>query len=255
MSSCKVETNTRHAKGKLISGGVSGVVELLESGQVLKSPHVGGRAADSQEDLEIEARIYQHLGQHRRLVRFFNYSAQDGIFLEYMPNGNLRQYLQTHSQDITSDQRCRWACEVAEGLEFVHSRGVIHFDTNPSNLLLGSNLELKIADFAGSSLHGSNPTIYGDPRFYLKRQGSLTERSDLVALGSTIYEIMTGFRPYDEVADEEVSSLFLETRFPDVVGLIYGEIIDRCWRGEANSAREVYVELRKTQRCEYPSSR
>lgn len=245
MTARKVETNIRYAKGKLISGGVSGVIELLESGQVLKSPHVGRRAADSQEGLKIEARIYQHLGYHPRLIRLFNYSAKEGLSLEYMPNRNLKQYLRTHSKEITLDQRLQWACEVAEGLQFLHSRGVIHCDLRPSNLLLDSDLRLKVADFAGSSLDGSKPTIHGDRRFYVDCQETPNEHSDLFALGSTIFEIMTSSSPYEEIPDEEVSPLYLEKKFPSVARIICGQLIGRCWREEADSAEEVYVALRQ----------
>jgi serine/threonine protein kinase len=167
MTTCKVETNVRYAEGKLITGGVSGVIELLESGQILKSPYVGRRAADSQEDLQIEADIYQHLRYHPRLIRLFRYSAEEGLFLKYMPNGNLKQYIQTHSREITLDQKLEWACEAAEGLQFLHSRGVIHCDMKLTNLLLDSDRRLNIVDFVGSSLNGSNPTIHGDQRFTL----------------------------------------------------------------------------------------
>jgi hypothetical protein len=69
-------------------------------------------------------------------------------------------------------------------------------------------------------------------------------RSDIFGFGSTMYEIMTGSSPYEELYDEEVASLFLDKRFPSVTGIFCGDLIMRCWREEAETAREIYDALR-----------
>jgi hypothetical protein len=43
--------------------------------------------------------------------------------------------------------------------------------------------------------------------------------TDLFALGSTIYELLTGHRPYEEVPSNEVERLYEEKNFPDISGL------------------------------------
>lgn len=64
-------------------------------------------------------------------------------------------------------------------------------------------------------------------------------KSDLFALGSTLYEIMTGRSPYEETPSDEVERLYEAQQFPDVTSIPCGELIRRCWRGEANSAHEI----------------
>jgi len=60
-----------------------------------------------------------------------------------------------------------------------------------------------------------------------------------------IYEIMTGASPHEGVPDEELSFLYLEKSFPDVTGLVCGELIKRCWHEEIDSAEEMYNALRR----------
>ena len=72
-----------------------------------------------------------------------------------MPNGNLQEYVRKHGDEISPSQRQQWVREVTEAVEFVPSHNVIQADLGPHNLLLDTNLRLKICDFSGSSLDGS----------------------------------------------------------------------------------------------------
>ncbi|KAF1958581.1 kinase-like protein [Byssothecium circinans] len=242
-----VETFVTYAIGrKVISGGSSGWIELLDSGEVLKTAHSGSLETRSRQELEIEARIYQHLGPHPRLVQLFRYCPSQGLFMEYMPNGNLKEYLRQHHDKITLKQRFQWAYEAAEGLQFLHSRNVVWCDMRPRNILLDANLELKLSDFGGSSLNGSTSLVCGSERFYPDHvwNGSTTPHMDLFALGSTIYEIMTSTNPYEDVTSGEVQPLFNSKVFPDVSNVPCGELIGGCWRDEVGSAEEVYMSLK-----------
>ncbi|KKA16437.1 Serine/threonine protein kinase [Rasamsonia emersonii CBS 393.64] len=70
---------------------------------------------------------------------------------------------------ITSELRLRWAKQAAEGLQILHSVDVVHCDVSPRNFLLDSGLNLKISDFAGASLSGSEPSAYSATRFSTSR--------------------------------------------------------------------------------------
>jgi serine/threonine protein kinase len=225
----------RQAKGTFISTGVSGYVELLKNGTVLKSPR-----PDEESACKMEATIYELLGRHNRLVPMLGYSSE-GLNLEYMENGNVRDYLKEH-KDVSMEQRLQWAQEAAEGLQLLHSRGIIHCDTKPRNFLLDANLNLKIADFAGSCFKGSKSYACESSRYYLPRdwRECPTVITDLFALGSTIYQILTGTDPYEELESHDVERLYQERKFPDVLDLPCGEVITKCWLCQFGSAEEVY---------------
>lgn len=66
-----------------------------------------------------------------------------------------------------------------------------------------------------------------------------TVESDLFALGSTLFELMTGKAPYDGQPRESIEAFFREGIFPRVEELLLGEIIKGCWTIKFLSAKEV----------------
>lgn len=130
-----------YARGEFISGGITGIVELLDDGTALKSPFPGEDIEHHIQNIAKEASIYRRIGSHERLVRMLGHS-REGLVLEYMENGDLKTYLQTHEL-IPTSTRLKWACQVAEAVDLVHRNGVIDCDIKPRNLLLDSNLDVK----------------------------------------------------------------------------------------------------------------
>lgn len=252
----KLEENANiiQGKGEFLGGGVTGLVERLKSGDVIKSPWTGRpTASDCRKEMAIEAQIYERLGAHPRLAQVKHWDPADHtLTLEYMPHGSLRGYVQEYGQKISPAQRQQWAIEAAEGLELLHSHGVIQGDVGPHNFLLDVDLSLKICDFAGSSLDGSRATVAPGVRYRLpslagRRIQSATIKEDLFALGSTIYFIATGYEPYNELTDEdEVERLYKDAVFPELGGVPFAEIIALCWRQEAESAKMVIQLLRRS---------
>jgi hypothetical protein len=84
-------------------------------------------------------------------------------------------------------------------------------------------------------------------RFCLPRswEAPSTIITDLFALGSTIYEIMTGKQPYAELTDADVESNFRTGTFPSVDSIVCGELITQCWEGKASSAGQLQDSLAK----------
>nr|KMM63779.1 hypothetical protein CPAG_00133 [Coccidioides posadasii RMSCC 3488] len=89
----KVETISRDAQGQFISGGLTGIVELLDDGIILKSPFPDTEMENHILDIAKEASIYHCVGPHERLVWILGHS-RDGLILEYMKNGDLKTYIQ-----------------------------------------------------------------------------------------------------------------------------------------------------------------
>ncbi|KFZ11063.1 hypothetical protein V502_07765 [Pseudogymnoascus sp. VKM F-4520 (FW-2644)] len=242
----------------VITGGSCGLIHLLPSGHVRKDVYPEFSDKRTIGYLELESRIYARLPRHPRLLQMIRYSSDEGLVLEYMPNGNLGCYLRgeeprTHLQseewplrgevDITPAQRLQWACDAAEGLQVLHEHGVLHCDVRSDNFLLDEELRLKIIDFEGSSLDGGKPSALEGTRYFLRRpwKEMSTVATELFALGSTIYEIMTGKQPYVELRDEEVTALFVQKCFPPVDHLPCGDIIMKCWLSEVHSAKDAYT--------------
>ncbi|KAK3652783.1 hypothetical protein LTR56_005078 [Elasticomyces elasticus] len=161
----------RKSKGKYLGGGVSGIVELLPNGTIVKSPWGGEEEADCRKDLNQEAEIYSQLhnafSEHHRFVRFISFDEeQSELILQYMPNGTLRDYLKDHGGEITRLERLKWVSSAAEGLDMLHSLQIIHCDFSPKNFLLDAALDLKVADFGCSAFVGKQSSGCGSCRFY-----------------------------------------------------------------------------------------
>ncbi len=190
--------------------------------------------------LHNESTIYTTLGTHDRLVRMIEYSNR-GLRLQYMSNGNLKDYL-GRNHDTSISQRTCWASQAAEAVQLLHNHKLIHCDVKLSNFLVGQDLNLRIIDFAFSVSMDSSSWSCESPRFYLPRpqNGCASVASDIFALGCTIYQIMTGKIPLEGIASDEVERLYNVANFQDLVGVPHEALIRKCFLCEIYSAQEVH---------------
>jgi serine/threonine protein kinase len=231
-------------RGELIATGLTGIVERVD-GYAIKTPWPGDE--QSQADIRLEARAYeriaQTLGRHVRFVEDVAFDRERlTLTMRYMVNGTLRQYLQSNHQNITLHQRHLWIQAMAEGLALIHELGIVHCDLTPNNMFLDDKLELKIADFGCCSIDRSGSTAATDARFYPPRpfwSSPVCADDDLYALGSCVYEVLTGMAPFGDVASSQVRSLAGLRQFPDLASLEYRHVVRDCWLGRAQSAKHV----------------
>jgi serine/threonine protein kinase len=91
----------------------------------------------------------------------------------------------------------------AKALHYAHTRGVIHRDVKPSNLMLTTDSDLRLIDFGIAILASLDISriegIAGSPSYMSPEQvqsADITGQSDLYSLGAVMYELLTGFRPF-----------------------------------------------------------
>lgn len=197
-----------------------------------------------------EASIYILLGDHPRIAKcLFVEPAKTYIELDYYPKGNLRSFIERHGPYIEDTHRKRWARQIIESAEYIHSMGVWHSDFRLEQWLLDETLNARLSDFNASGynrnvalgLEGSETMAVENASHFLPRDvaDDSTVESDLFALGSTLFELITGRAPYEGQRRESIEALFIEGAFPSVEGLLLGEVIRRCWTKRFLSAKEV----------------
>ncbi|KAF2241447.1 kinase-like protein [Trematosphaeria pertusa] len=227
--------------------GISGIVYPLDERTVVKiAPTYDNQYATSSclRDLLTERSVYQRLGCHPRICQYFS-SVQRGILLERFGEPVRKHLRKLYKQGKTPShkQALKWSCQVAEGIAYLHQKGVIQGDIGCHNALLKGN-EIKICDFGGSSIDGE-PARAGyecrSQRWDDDENPSIA--SELFALGSTIYEIWTTTRPYEDEPDDTVEDNYKHQCFPDVEALPVAKIIKKCWHGSYTSADEVVADL------------
>lgn len=215
----------------------------------------------SEEDLQPilrEALIYDILGTHPRIAEWLSRGISDYIEIRYYPHGDLVKYSGTHP--ITPELRSKWYQQILEAIVFIHSCGVIHSDLALRQFFIDENFNLRLGDFNSSQCPSHIALGYEKASHCLPRDYELpnTEASDIFALGSTLYELVTGKAPYSElygpksddpdiikaqlrrqdVIDHEIETRYKNRNFPDVSDVFGGEIILGCWRGEIATAQK-----------------
>jgi serine/threonine protein kinase len=128
----------------------------------------------------------------------------------------------------------------------LQKHSVIHCDLSPRNFLLDSDFNVRIADFGGASLSGSEPSATPATRFRPPRYDSDATpvfQDDLFSLGPLIYFIMTGSYPYEDLPSDKVESRFELNEFPDISSTTGGNLIRKCCEREATSAQSISASL------------
>ncbi|KAG5926560.1 hypothetical protein E4U42_003155 [Claviceps africana] len=232
-----------------ISAGNTGMVLLDEATQtVVKIP----AAEWSPPAMQRERDIYQRLssrGAHPGILTYHG-EFEKGFRLEYAPNGDLYQFLQSKRFHEKQHLRIQWMLQAAEALGFIHDAGIIHGDLTTHNMFLDADLNLKIGDFAGSSLD-SNKLLVGVTESHLHPTDPNSVQGDLFACASAMYEIFTGQKPYASLSDPEITQRYRDKDFPETQALgQVGRIIRNCWEGCYSNSESLAQDIRKLDQTE-----
>jgi serine/threonine protein kinase len=204
--------------------------------------------------LEVEEQILRILGKHPRIIQLKG-KHEDGLLLEYLPNGSIERYLRSNAPYTTVAQRLRWGQQAAEGLAYVHKKNVIHCDVSVGNLLLDIDLSIKLCDFQGRLLHPSGhvaldggaaeSVMSSMPRPDRNYQD---RKTDIFAFGTALYFILTDKLPFPELSvddEDEIRRRFARQDFPPLEQLAGGDVIRNCWTGVYDDASRAMVDLQR----------
>lgn len=168
---------------------------------------------DSFERFLQEARTAAQL-QHKHIVNVINFGElQESYYLmmEYVEGASMRELIEENPDGISIEDTAVIFSQITDVLSFAHEQGVLHRDLKPDNILLtdsgdeASPYRAMVSDFglvkiaSGSLTHTMNGMTLGTPAYMSPEQctGGITdERSDIYSLGVTMYEAVTGKRPY-----------------------------------------------------------
>ncbi|PGH01796.1 hypothetical protein AJ80_08963 [Polytolypa hystricis UAMH7299] len=136
---------------------------------------------------------------------------------------------------------------ITSALCYIHSHRVLQVDIGAHNVLLDWDDNVKLADFAGASLDGSEPQILcgiraEHPAFPSSERP--TVKTEIFSLGSLLYELETTRQPYHDKTDDEVEMLYCAGNFPDTGDLLLGQVITKCWMMEYKDAGDVLNDIK-----------
>ncbi|XP_038066673.1 tyrosine-protein kinase receptor Tie-1-like [Patiria miniata] len=224
--------------------------------------------SDAATDFKAELQTMVGITPHPNVVRLLAACFQEGILyvaLEFLPNGNLRDYLRSirpkqkgagHSTDgaspLTSSNLVKFGTDVAKGMDHLSKAGIIHRDLAARNILLSEDLTAKVSDFGlsrGEDIYVQKSSTRIPVRWLAIE--SLTRsvyksKSDVWSFGILLWEIATyGSTPYPGIASESLAHRLLEGyRMPkpdNCADEIYNLML-KCWH-EVPSERPTFKVL------------
>jgi eukaryotic-like serine/threonine-protein kinase len=129
------------------------------------------------------------------------------LVLDYIDGVSLRQRMRSLGGLVPVDKVVDWGRQLAEGLAYLHTKGVVHRDLKPENILVTADDRLVIGDFGTAQLEGSRRLTFkhlaeslGTPDYMSPEQvqGERGDaRSDVYSWGIMMYELLTGRVPFD----------------------------------------------------------
>lgn len=178
-------------------------------------------AQQTREQFRREARILASL-DHPNLPRVTDHFEQDGVeylVMDYVAGQSLSEIVENSQSGLTESQVLDWADQILSAMEYIHARGVIHRDIKPSNIRLTPSGQVFLVDFGlvklfdpehpktATIMHGLGTPEYAPPEQYDAYLGHTDPRSDVYALGATLYHLLTGQAPptaTQQMADPEL---------------------------------------------------
>ncbi|XP_049548093.1 serine/threonine-protein kinase PLK4-like [Anopheles darlingi] len=156
----------------------------------------------------VRQEVYIHSKlKHPSVLELYTY-FEDATFvylvLELATNGELQQYLRARNSPFNDYEAALVMRQVVEGVLYLHSQNILHRDISLSNLLLSTNMTVKIADFGlATELNRADEkhlTLCGTPNFISPEVVSRASHglpADVWGLGCMLYTLLVGKPPFD----------------------------------------------------------
>ena len=204
------------------------VVKMLHQ-QLLQSPE----AKEVRDQFRIEAALMLRL-KHPNIITIYEYGEFQGrpfMVLEPLTNDSLSRRM---AQFGDHERAAKLLATIADALQHMHNRRIVHCDVKPDNILFDAHDRPKLTDFGVAQLlpnayqNGdsdspfSTPFLQGTPQYMSPEQwqNSLSTQSDQYALGVVLYELLTREWPYSGTSPLETGDAHLSKPIPKATSIV-----------------------------------
>ena len=185
-----------------------------------------------------EARLASSLSE-AHIVQVHEFGREgdlDFIVMEYVEGKPLSKIL--HGRPLPLDKVASFGLQAARALSRAHRKGLLHRDIKPANMLVTTDGELKVVDFGLAALFQGRVTTAGSDELTRSVDSSVTAppkrtpmvgtlpymspeqvrgekldaRSDIFSLGTVLYEMTTGKRPFRGATNQDVAAQIVKSR-------------------------------------------
>ena len=264
--------------GKLGEGAMGVVYSAKDNalGRVVALKMVSAELSSDDELQKRFRREAEAIGRlnHPSVVTVYDLGQAEGqlyMAMELLEGEDLRKLIDGRAE-ITLADRVRVLVQIAEGLGYAHSRGVVHRDVKPANILVTAAGKVKLLDFglarvASGATITRRGVILGTPDYMAPEQAmgkEVDHRTDIFSAGSVFYEFLTFQKPFRgktlhavlyQILQEQPDPILsvnpeLPMRLAAIVDRMMRKEPDERWPSMGDVARElsgVYVALRRSR--------
>ncbi len=193
------------------------------------------------------------------------------IAMEYVEGQNLKEVL-AQGRPLTFDDIGEIIAQIADALDFAHSKGIVHRDVKPANIILIEGNRSKIMDFgiakiaSGAANLTSTGQFLGTPNYMAPEQikgAPVDGRTDIFSLGICLYECLTRRKPFGGDSLTSISYKIVHEPFPPLHEINpqipdgYADVVSMCLAKDPakryQRAKDMAAALRTVVRGERPS--
>ncbi|KAI3737313.1 hypothetical protein L2E82_27310 [Cichorium intybus] len=181
--------------------------------------------------------------KHPNIITFFAACKKPPVFCiinEYLSGGSLRAFLhQQEPYSLHPNLVLKLAIDIARGMQYLHSQGILHRDLKSENLLLDENMRVKVADFGISCLEsqcGSAKGFTGTYRWMapeMIKEKRHTKKIDVYSFAIVMWELLTALTPFDNMTPEQAAFAVCQKNarppLPASCPWAFRGLIKRCW--------------------------
>lgn len=178
---------------------------------------------------EEEASVVASL-RHPNIVQVYDFNSDLGnnyMVMEFVPGETLQDRLKrfnASNRRMSLEEALRITINICDALNYAHKRGMVHRDIKPANIMLDVNNQAILMDFGivkiiGGSSHTVTGAVMGTARYMppeVVRSEPADQRSDIYALGITLYEMLSGKPPFEANSVMTVMMMHLNDPVPDI---------------------------------------
>lgn len=209
---------------------------------------------------------------HPNIISIYNISIETEIkylVMEYIEGISLRTYMDKR-KTLSFEEVVSYSEQILAALEHAHSKGVVHRDIKPQNIMLLKNGIVKVTDFGIAKLPDSETATISDKAigtvYYISPEQAAGKRSDaradLYSLGVMMYEMSTGTLPFDDdrpisvimmqIHDKPVPPRQINKNIPRGMEQLILSAMEKEPKKRYQSALDMFRELRRLKR--HPSA-
>lgn len=204
---------------------------------------------------ENEVDILNKCNEHKNVIKMYKHWEETffdingnlsgkGVIVMELCKCNLKDLLKNKTEKFTKERKLNYAIQIATGIAYLHSIGIVHRDIKPDNILVSFDDELKLCDFGSSKISkNTRGSLYGTGAYLAPEVIEIyllttPELIDVYSYGILLWELWSREQPYKNLKSDhgynKVFKIVNEQIKPDLKMISgapdgYKQLVVECW--------------------------